>query len=86
MNLYVIKRDGSVEQFENEKIAKVALAAGLLETQAARLCEEVQNYFLKNSQEKVTSLQIRDKVLDCMKEVNMYAANMFEWYEKTKEK
>ncbi len=85
MNLFVVKRDQSAEQFEVSKIARVAQASGLDEQKSLELAQRVEAHFTQLNQEKVTSLQIRDVVLFELKKVDSYAANMFEWYEKTKE-
>ncbi len=85
MNLFVIKRDQSAEQFEVAKISRVAQAAGLDEEKSLEIAHRVEAHFTQMNLEKVTSLQIRDIVLSELKKEDSYAANMFEWYEKTKE-
>lgn len=85
MQLIVVKRDKSIEKFETAKLAKVMNAAGVDATKAQELACVVEKYFEDTNKEKITSLQIRDKVLECLREHDQYAANLFEWYQKTKE-
>jgi len=80
----VLKRDGSIEEFQPEKIARVVKAAGLSEEQAKTLAQNVTDWANSQEQEKITILQIRDRVLEELKKVNAYAAGLFKWYEKTK--
>lgn len=80
--LTIVKRDGSKEPFDANKIARVVQAAGLDQDQATRLAEEVENE-VKTNQE-LTSLQIRDIVSEKLKNVDEYAAGLYDWYQKTK--
>lgn len=81
----VVKRNGSLEEFDVAKIARVTQAAGLEEEQAKVLAKKVGDFFSKLPQTQISSLQIRDKVAEELKEVNSRAADLFSWYEKTKE-
>ena len=81
----VVKRDRTLEDFDKKKIARVVAAAGLEIEKANDLADRVDLWVTQNSQEAVTSLQIRDKVLEELKKVSSYAAGLFEWYEKTKD-
>lgn len=80
----VIKRDGTLEDFDANKVAKVVHAAGLNKDEARLLSEKVNLWIRGLNQNKISSLQIRDKVLEELKLVNKYAADLFQWYEKTK--
>lgn len=82
----VIKRDGSEQEFEKDKIARVVQAAGLTADQAKDLAEKIDSWMHAQSDEKISSIQIRDEVLNQLRQMDEYAANMFEWYQKTKEK
>lgn len=79
----VIKRDGSRENFDPAKIAKVVKAAGLDSQKAEKLAGEVIQELKGKSQ--VTSLQIRDIVSNKLKTVDEYAAGLFDWYQKTRQ-
>jgi transcriptional regulator NrdR family protein len=81
----VIKRDGTKEDFQPEKIARVAKATGLSEEEANVLAQNVANW-IPTQQVPITTLQIRDKVLEELKGGHSYAAGLYEWYEKTKNK
>ena len=80
----VLKRDGSTEEFDPQKIARVTQAAGLEAGQAKDLSKKVDQWIKGLKQNLVSSLKIRSKVLAELNRVNQYAANFFEWYEKTK--
>lgn len=86
MSLLVIKRDGSEEDFSTEKLHRVVTAAGLTEAKAQIVIEKLKDWASKVTTTSVTSLEIRDQVLKELTEVDNYAANMFSWYQKTKEK
>jgi len=86
MDLTVIKRDGSTEPFDPEKIARVVLVAGLEPEQATRLSELVQNWAASLNRPLVTSLEIRDEVVRQLRLINDYVAGLFVWYQKTKDK
>ena len=82
---YVIKRDGTKEDFQQEKIARVVKATGLSEDEANLLAQNV-TVWITNQQETITTLQIRDKVIAELQNGHIYAAGLYEWYEKTKNK
>jgi len=81
----VIKRDGSIEDFNQNKIARVVKAAGLNDNRAQKLAKKVAEWLEAKKQAQVTSLQIRDKVIEELQKVDKYAANLFVSYQKTKE-
>lgn len=78
----VIKRDGSAEEFKLEKIARVVKAAGLDEQDSENLAQRVSRAV---EGQEVSSLKIRDHVLDELKSTNEYAADLYRWYQKTKD-
>jgi transcriptional regulator NrdR family protein len=78
----VVKRDGSTEEFKLEKIARVVKAAGLDEQDSENLAQRVSRVV---EGQEVSSLEIRDHVLDELKNTNEYAANMYRWYQETKD-
>jgi transcriptional regulator NrdR family protein len=80
----VVKRNGSIEDFDPAKIERVVIAAGLSPEKALELSQKVSDSF--SGQNEVSSIEIRDEVLFALKEMDQYAANMFDWYQKTKEK
>lgn len=81
----VKKRDGSVEKFSLINLAKVVTAAGLTPEQSKTLVEQIKQWAEGLQAEEITSLQIRDKVLDVLPTINQQAAELYTWYEKTKE-
>jgi len=85
MRTYVMKRDGSKEVFDPAKITRVVTAAGLNSSEAAKLTKSVGDWIRKQNKQLISSLKIRDKVLQELKLVDEYAAGLFEWYQSTKE-
>lgn len=85
MNTQVVKRDLSIEDYNQNKIAKVGVAAGLNESQAQALAVSISKWLNERNVNKITSLDIRDQVVNELKKLNTYAANLFMWYEKTKD-
>jgi transcriptional regulator NrdR family protein len=85
MDTQVLKRDGSVENFEPEKIARVVEAAGLEEDEAEDLAARVEKWVIESKKEEISSQEIRDKVIEELQDVDEYAANMYTWYQKTKD-
>jgi transcriptional regulator NrdR family protein len=82
----VIKRDGTKESFDVEKIGRVVQAAGLTTDQGITLAKAVASLIQGKKVDEVTSLEIRNLVYEELKKVNTYAADLFAWYEKTKDK
>ncbi len=85
MNIAVIKKDGSIEDYNPQKITKVVIAAGLYPDQANILSTNITNWLKEKNLSKVTSIQIKNQVIEELKKINQYAAGLFTWYEKTKD-
>lgn len=85
MKMQVIKRDGSLEEYSEAKIIKVVITAGLDPNQAEKLTSVVSESFKKRNSPKLSSLKIKDEVIKELKNINQDAANLFLWYEKTKD-
>lgn len=87
MGRRVLKRDGSYEDYEEAKIVRVVIAAGLQPDEAQTLATTVTQWVNGLPKEPIISThQIRDKVVEKLKYVNEYAAGLFVWYEQTKDK
>ncbi len=84
--IMVIKRNGNLEPFDQEKIVRVVTAAGLRPIDAAGLAEKVAHWVEKQKNSGVTSIQIRDKVFKELEKVNKYASGLFAWYQNLKDK
>ena len=82
----VIKRDGSKEIFSEAKIARVMGAAGLTSEQTKQVVSRINEWTTSQGEKEITSLSIRDKLLNILPEINKPAADLFVWYQKTKEK
>ena len=85
MKFQVIKKDGTLEDFEKGKIERVTTAAGLSQEQAKKLASEIEKWAETSGKNQITTLQIRNQVLLELKGLNEFAANAFVWYEKTKD-
>lgn len=85
MKIEVIKRDGSKEKYSPEKIERVVKAAGLSESKTHTLVNELNTWIQTLNTNEIESLQIRDKVTEELKKLDEYSANMYMWYQKTKE-
>lgn len=85
MYLKIIKRDGSVEDYDKQKIAKVVIAAGLTHEQAETLVQEVEKIIKQNMPDQISSLVIRDMVVAELTKINPAAVDLYKWYEITKD-
>lgn len=82
----VLKRDGSLEDFNLEKIYRVTKAAGLTEAQARKLTDKLSAWVNSAGKSTISSLDIRLQVVLLLKEISEYSAGLYEWYEKSKER
>ena len=86
MHIIVEKRNGSKEPFDMDKIARVMKAAGLTDEQITMITDQM-NQWVKNLQEKnISSLKIRDKILGILPDIDQTSADLYSWYQKTKER
>ena len=85
MKFHVIKKGGTLEDFEKGKIEMVTIAAGLSRQQAKKLADDIEKWAETSGKNQITTLQIRDQVLSELGKINEFAANAFLWYEKTKD-
>ena len=81
----VIKRDGVEESFSLINLANVATASGLTPDQAKALAETIKTWAESLNVEKITSLQIRDQMLIEIRKISQPAADLYTWYEQSKE-
>lgn len=81
----ILKRDGSIEKFDKAKIQRIASASGLSEEDTNSITNKVSTMVTK-SVTPVSSLKIRLLILSEMIKVDEYAAGLYEWYEKNKDR
>lgn len=86
MAILIIKRNGSEEPYEQEKITKVVQAAGLRPIDAEELAQKVTDWLEKRNKGKVTSIEVRDKVFKELEKVDKYASGLYAWYQNLKDK
>ncbi len=84
--MQVVKRDGSLQEYNPEKIARVVEAAGLSPDQAKTLADTVTRWVNQSGNPQIPTREIRDKVVEQLQNVNSNAANLFAWYESTKDR
>ena len=80
--MQVQKKDGSLQEFDSEKIVNGLLNSGLSDEEAEDLASEVEDFFIESAKETISWQEIKTKVLELLKEVNPDAAQMFENYKK----
>jgi len=78
------KKDGSIEPYLPDKLVRVAMAAGLNHEQALTLGTHIYDWVITQSQPIPTSA-IRDKMISELRSAYPPAANLYIWYESTKD-
>lgn len=81
----VIKRDGTKEKFNVINIAKVATASGLTPDQAKQLSQTILSWTEGLGKDEINSLEIRDKMVEELTRINQNAADLYTWYEQSKD-
>jgi transcriptional regulator NrdR family protein len=84
MDVKVVKRDGVIEDYDPNKIIRVAVAAGLDEQKAKIMSDEITIWVEKSGIKQFTSLQLRDIVTGKLHKFDEAAAKMYVWYQSTK--
>lgn len=82
----VKKRDGRIEEFKEEKIARVVKAAGLEDDKAKRVASKITSWAKAKNENPIASVSIRDQIIVELQKINRRAADFFIWYEKNKDK
>ena len=83
--IFVVKRDGSRERFEEKKIAKVVTAAGLTEEKGRALAQKVAGENYELGQDAIPTKKVREYVTRELKKADPYAFGLYVWYERTKD-
>ena len=86
INIKVQKRDGKLEDYDPEKIKKVVKAAGLDEVKTEKLVKDINKWVSTLKKEKITSLQIRDRILVVIQKLDDYASKKYIWWERYKDR
>lgn len=81
--MQIIKRDGSREKYDQTKIKRVTMAAGLTEAEAGTLINRINDWLSGSKTTEVNSLTLRDRITEELKSINDDAYNLYSWYEKT---
>lgn len=85
MQKHVIKRDGSLEPYEEAKVERVVSSAGLSSDQSHTMAVKTTIWMNTLSEQNISSLHIRDKVLELLTATDENAADFYRWYQKTKD-
>lgn len=85
MQKQVIKRDGSLEPYDEGKVERVVLSAGLTKDQAHDVAVKTTQWMATLSEQTISSLHIRDKVSELLSATDENVAEFYRWYQKTKE-
>ncbi len=85
MTPLVIKRDATEEEFDQDKIARVVTAAGLKPSEGFQLATKMATWVQSLNKPKITTYEVREKVIEELKKINPIVADLFTQYEKTKD-
>ena len=81
----VQKKDGSMEDFDRQKIVSGVMKAGGTQEDAEKVADEVEAWLPSAAKDNVVSaLDIRTKGLEVFRTVNPTAAQTFESFQKPK--
>lgn len=86
MNVKVKKRDGTLENYEDQKVGRVVIACGLDSKDTEKLVSELNTWVSQFEGKTINSLQIRDKIIELMPKYSEYSAKQYIWWEKYKDK
>ena len=78
----VLKKDGSTENFDPDKITRVIKATGLDQEKANMLTAQVSQWIVSQKKPQITSDEIRGRVIEELERSNPFAANLYTWYKK----
>ena len=81
----VVKRDGSKEEYQEAKIERVVIAAGLAPDQGKALAEKVTVWINSQNNSDISTMDIRNIVTEELKKIDINAYNLYVWYENTKD-
>jgi transcriptional regulator NrdR family protein len=81
--LQVKKRDGTIESWNYDKILNSVMKAGLPLEKSQSLVTEIENWAKSSSKDKIiSSIDIRDKIIEVMKRIEPMTASVYEAYRK----
>ncbi|OGD86846.1 hypothetical protein A2164_01420 [Candidatus Curtissbacteria bacterium RBG_13_35_7] len=86
MEIRVIKKGGTSEEFDPDKIARVVTAAGLAPKDGFMIAIEVANWVKKQNKKSIGSYEVRKKIVEEVGKINKDVAKVYNWYEETKER
>ena len=85
MLLQVIKRDSRIEEFDEDKIARVVTAAGLKPSDGFDLAIRVAKWVQSLDKPQITTYAIREKITEELRKINPTVAQFYNQYEKQKD-
>lgn len=79
----VLKRDGTLEDFDRNKVSGGLVGAGLTSEDAETIAEEVESWAQETAVEEIVKASdVKIKVLELLRLKDHYIANRFENYHK----
>jgi hypothetical protein len=83
MAITVLKKGGSIEEFDSQKIVSVLIAAGLDKDKAASISREISDW-AQTQESPISHCLIRDQVTAILQKTDPYVAGLFNWYQQSK--
>lgn len=80
--IQVRKKDGSLEDFNREKVYNSLLAAGLTPVDADEVADQIQ-VWVGESDQIISTAEIRERSIDLMKTKDVAAAERYKTYKKS---
>lgn len=81
MVLYIVKKDGSLEKFQPEKVTKSCKKAGASDDLAEKVADEISTLAYM----QMTTQEIREEVIDLLKRFDPKVARAYAEFKKKKD-
>lgn len=83
MDVVVVKREGEEEAWNEDKIVTSMIRSGANGDEAMKATEKVKEWIQSNSNGKVSSIELRDKIIEELHSVNPVASETYRVYKKS---
>lgn len=81
----IIKRNGKKEKYDPEKIRRVLTVANFPNEKMDILLDAVSDWVQAQNKSELSSLVLRDQIQRLLNKYHKPTADLYEWYQKTKE-
>lgn len=78
----VIKRDGKIEDFNEDKLKRIAVTTGISEEKAEEIAAKIRTW--AQEKKEVRSTEIREFFSNELRHIRPYSADLYDWYQKIK--